>query len=97
MIPVLNKLFCTILLARIKKKLNDLQPPEQAVFRPDYGCGDIIQCLRLVSEKCDEWGIDLWMTSLDLEKAFDRVYHHSVIEGLLEADIDQGNIDVLCK
>ena len=24
LIPVLNKLFCTILLARIKKKLNDL-------------------------------------------------------------------------
>ena len=56
-----------------------------------------MQCLRLVSEKCDEWGIDLWMANLDLEKAFDRVYHHSVIEGLFKAETDLDIIDVLCK
>ena len=50
-IPVLNKLFCMILLSRIKVKLNELQPPEQAGFQPDYSCGDTIQCLRLVAER----------------------------------------------
>jgi hypothetical protein len=94
-IPVLNKLFCGIILSRIKTKLNDLQPPEQAGFRPDYSCSDVVHCLQLVAEKCDEWGLELWVASLDLEKAFDRVYHSSVIECLMEAEVDQSIILVL--
>ena len=46
-------------------------------------------------EKCDEWGLILWTASLDLEKAFDRVYQHSVIERFAEADIDHDIIRVL--
>ncbi len=35
--------------------------------------------MRMMAEKSDEWGEEVWAASLDLEKAFDKVYHSSVM------------------
>ena len=72
-IPVLCKLFSTVLLGRVGRLLDSLQDPEQGGFRPDYSCSDIIMFMRMVAEKADEWGEEVWAASLDLEKAFDKV------------------------
>ena len=87
-ISVMCKLFSGILLGRIKQLLDSLQGVEQAGFRPDYSCSDIIMFLRMISEKAEEWGEEVWAASLDLEKAFDKLYHASVIKYLCEAGVD---------
>ena len=58
-------------------------------FRRDYSCGDLIHVLRQVGEKCIEWGECVWMASLDLEKAFDKIIHIAMLEGLREAGVDE--------
>jgi hypothetical protein len=80
-IPVLSKLFSSILLGRIIG-------PEQGGFRPDHSCSDIIMFMRMVAEKAEEWGEELWAASLDLEKAFDKVDHSSVLNALGEAGVE---------
>ena len=95
-ISVLNKLFSGVLLARVKPLLESLQAPEQAGFRPDFSCSDVVHFLRMVSEKSHEWGLEVWAASLDLEKAFDKVSHESVFYSLCEANVDPDIIRVLC-
>ncbi len=38
-----------------------------------------------MAEKATEWGETVWVASLDVEKAFDTVFHTSVLEGMTEA------------
>ena len=72
-IPILCKLFNVILLGRIGPVLESLQDPEQGGFRPDYSCSDMVLFARMIAEKAEEWGEEVWAASLDLEKAFDKV------------------------
>ena len=87
-IPVLAKLFSVVLLNRIRERLNSLQPFEQAGFRPDFSCSDEVHCLRMLAEKAEECGEILWVASLDMEKAFDKVLKSSVMQCLQGAEVD---------
>ena len=64
-----------------------LKTPEEMGVRKSYGCGDLIPCLRMVSEKSVEWGETVWAASLDLEKAFDKVIHSAVSAGVSDCDL----------
>ena len=44
--------------------------------------------LRMLAENADERGEEVWVASLDLEKAFDMVYNASVIAALDDAKVD---------
>jgi hypothetical protein len=94
-ISVLSKLFSGVLLARIGSSLDSLQGVEQGGFRPDYSCSDIIMFMRMMAEKADEWGEEVWAASLDLEKAFDKVYHSSVLDSLEDAGVESDIISFL--
>lgn len=94
-IPVLCKLFSGILLGRIGPLLESLQEPEQGGFRPDHSCSDVIMFMRMIAEKADEWGEEIWSASLDLEKAFDKIFHASVLAALFEAGVDSSTVHFL--
>jgi hypothetical protein len=96
-IPVLCKLFSMILLKRVGKLLDDAQDPEQAGFRPDYSCSDAVMFMRMVAEKADEWGEEVWSASLDLEKAFDKVFFESVIASLTDTAVSTDVVAYLMK
>ena len=91
------QIFSAVLLSGINKQLDALQEQEQACFRPNYSCSDIIISIRMLAEKADEWGEEIWMASLDLEKAFDMKYHASVIVALDEAKADLDIIRYLVR
>jgi hypothetical protein len=76
-IPVMAKLFSTVLYARIVDNIEKHLSEEQSGFRQGRGCADAVHVMRMVVEKSAEWGEELWVAALDVEKAFDRV-HRSV-------------------
>ena len=51
----------------------------------------------MVVEKSAEWGEELWIAALDVEKAFDRVHHTALFEALLQTGINWGVISSLRK
>eukprot|EP00973_Karenia_brevis_P019190 2629814-Karenia_brevis.AAC.1 len=71
--------------------------PEEIGFRKDYSCSDLVHLLRLTGEKSIEWGEKMWMASLDLEKAFDKVIHEAVFEGLDVSGVDAASIAAITE
>ena len=49
----------------------------------------------MVGEKAAEWGDTVWMASLDLEKAFDRLVHEAVFSGLCTAGVDATTMEAI--
>ena len=82
-IPVMAKLFSTILYMRIQDLVEDKLAEEQYGFRKGRGCTDAVHVLRMVVEKSAEWGEPLFLAQLDVEKAFDRVHHEDLFKALL--------------
>ena len=53
---------------------------------------------RMCAEKASEWGLPgltLWVASLDLEKAFDKVGAEALEESLISAELDPGYVDAI--
>ena len=94
-IPVMAKLFSVILYCRIRETLENLCTEEQYGFRRGRGCDDVNHILKMVVEKSAEWGEELWMAALDVEKAFDKVYHHELFNVLLQGKVDASAVFVL--
>ena len=87
-IPVMAKLFSTVLYARIVDRIEDRLSEEQFGFRLGRGCSDAVHVMRMIVEKSAEWGEELWVAALDVEKAFDKVHHGALFEALLTTGID---------
>ena len=64
-----------VLLNRLNEHLEQsgLLPESQCGFRKDGGTIDMIFTARQLQEKCQEQNVDLYMTFVDLTKAFDTV------------------------
>ena len=54
----------------------------QAGFRAYCSCSDADMFMRMVADKMEEWGGEVWAASLDLKKAFDTVNHNKLISKL---------------
>jgi hypothetical protein len=51
----------------------------------------------MCAEKTQEWASTMWAASLDLEKAFDKVFQTAVEESLVAADVDEGDINAIVE
>jgi len=94
-IPVLAKLYSMLILSRIERQIDQGLPVEQAGFRRGMGCADHNHTVRMVAEKSKEWGQTVWAASLDLEKAFDKVFLDAVIESLTSSGVNQGYVEAV--
>ena len=72
---IAGKIMAKILLNRLNAHLDQagLIPESQCGFRKDRGTIDMIFTARQLQEKCQEQNVDLYMTFVDLTKAFDTV------------------------
>ena len=86
-IPVMSKIFSTILYLRIQDAIDGQLSDEQYGFRRGRGCADAVHVLRMLVEKSAEWGEELWVAALDVEKAFDRVHHTALFHCRVDAGI----------
>ena len=79
-LSVLYKLFATVLYARLVPCLHRIQPPDQARFRPNHRCDDHFMVYRVLEQRCREWSVPLYISTIDLTKAFDRIKTFSTVE-----------------
>ena len=77
LLSIAGKILAKILLNRLNAHLDkaELIPESQCGFRKDRGTMDMIFTARQLQEKCQEQNVDLYMTFVDLTKAFDTVSH----------------------
>ena len=70
-----GKILARVLLNSLNEHLGEsgLLPESQCGFRKDRGTIDMIFTARQLQEKCQEQNVDLYMTFVDLTKAFDTV------------------------
>ena len=75
LLSIAGKILAKILLNRLNAHLDQagLLPESQCGFRKDRGTIDMIFTARQLQEKCQEQNVYLYMTFVDLTKAFDTV------------------------
>ena len=81
-LPILYKLFATVLYARLAPELHKVQPPDQAGFRPNHRCEDHLMVYRVLEQRCREWGVPLYISTIDFTKAFDSIKHSAIWKSL---------------
>ena len=78
LLSVPGKIFCRVLLQRIRQGVDKRLREEQAGFRSGRSWADQIFVLRNIVEQSIEWNSSLYMNYIDFEKAFDSIHHPSL-------------------
>ena len=87
LLSIAGKILARVLLNRLNELLerSGLLPESQCGFRKNRGTIDMIFTARQLQEKCQEQNVDLYMTFVDLTKAFDTVSHEGLCGKLLQS------------
>ena len=94
-LPVLYKLFATVLYARLAPCLHKIQPPDKAGFRPNHRCEDHLTVYRILEQRCREWGVPLYISTIDFTKAFDRIKHSALWSSLRYYGVKPAHVRLL--
>jgi hypothetical protein len=96
-LPTMYKLFSRMLCARIQVTLMKQQSVDQAAYRPGFSAEDHLLTVSLLTERCNEWNIEVWFGLADFEKAFDTVEHDAMWKALEEQGMSQEYVHILKK
>ena len=94
-LPLLYKLFSTMLYRRLQPSLDKELPKDQAGFRKKFGTVDHLHAFAQIQEKTSEWNVELWTCFLDFQKAFDSVEHAAIWQALERQGVNNAYIEVL--
>ena len=89
MVRLFYKIFAYMLLARIEPAIEARQPEEQHGFRPNHRSEEHLVTANLVVDKCCAIDTPVWVISLDLSKAFDRVDWNKLWLALLDHGVSE--------
>ena len=78
LLPVISKIFCRMVLERIKIGIDKKLRKELARFGPKKSTAEKILILRNIFEQANEWKAGLHIHFVDFEKAFDSVQRESL-------------------
>ena len=95
--PIFYKLFSHMLYNRLLPQLDSHQHFDQCGFRPGVRIEDALLVAETLISKTLEYHLPLWMVSLDLKKAFDRVHNNALFDALRGQDIDDPTIALLLE
>ena len=87
--------FARMLYARIMPKLESCQCADQCAYRKFFCIEDALYVIEILSSRCREFHMPLWMASLDLSKAFDRVDINAVLTSLREQGVEEGYVQLV--
>ena len=71
------------------------QPADQGGFKRSHQTVDHLMVNRMLEQRCREWSIPMFISTIDFTKAFDRVKHQSLWNALKHFEIDPTYIDFL--
>jgi hypothetical protein len=94
-LPILYKIFSRLLYGRLLPILEASQSNDQFGFRANRRIDDVFGIIENIIGKTNEWNIPLWMISLDLKKAFDRIEFGPLFEALREQGVPDAYIELL--
>ena len=76
--PIISKIFCRMLLERIKRGVGQKLCKKQAGSRSNRSTTEQIFILRNILEQANEWSMGLYAHFVDFEKAFYSVHRGSL-------------------
>ena len=94
-LPVLQKLFATAFYARLAPSLDKCQPPDQGGFRPNHQTLDHFMLHKMMEQRCREWSLPLYISTIHFMKAFDRIKHQALWTSLEHYGIGTSYIHLL--
>ena len=89
------KIFSRMLYGRLMPLLDSHQCHDQFGFRPGVRLDDALVVLETMISKTREWNMPLWVASLDLKKAFDKITFSSIFAALRAQSISEYMIALL--
>ena len=92
---LLYKVFAYLLLGRLEHVLDAQQPEEQHGFRAGRRLEEHLLSANILLDKAQATGFPVWIISLDLSKAFDRVHWPALWAALLEQGVSEHLIWIL--
>ncbi|KAE9413334.1 hypothetical protein Angca_005296, partial [Angiostrongylus cantonensis] len=95
LLPVVYKLFTRVILNRIDRTLDEVQPCGKAGFPKGFSTMDHIHTLTKLIEVSREYKRQLCLTFIDLEKAFDSIEIEAVMEALGSQGVSTQFIKIL--
>jgi hypothetical protein len=96
-LPIFYKIFARIIYGRLRDKLDGQQCSDQTGFRSGIRLEEALVTLETLVSKTNEWHVPLFIASLDLKKAFDRVEHASLVDALLSQDVPDPYVDLIAE
>ena len=94
-VRLLYKVFAYMILHRIEPILESGQPEEQHGFRPNRRLEEHLLTANMIIDNTRQCGMPLWVLSLDLSKAFDRVDWPSLWQALRAHGVSEHIIWIL--
>lgn len=95
LLSTVNKLFCRILVNRMKVELDKDLRKEQHGFRSGRSCTDLINTLRIITEHSMEYQSPLCLAFIDFEKAFDSINRENIWIVLRNRGVPQKIINLI--
>jgi len=83
-----SKIMLKVLTRRIEAKARDFVSRGQYGFRKGRGTRDAVGVMRMISERCSEYGNELYVCFIDFEKAFDKVSWPKMMGILRQLKVD---------
>ena len=94
-LPILYKIFSELIYSRINPILESAQSNDQFGFRRDRRIDDVLGILENLVGKTSEWNLPIWIASLDLRKASDRILHQPLFQTLHLQKVPEGYVHLL--
>ena len=94
-LSIIYKIFGKLILSRIKPILDSKQADEQFGFQDKKSTSDALIIMESMVSRCIDGNIDLWVISVDLRKAFDRVEYGPLFDGLKKHGLSNSYVQIL--
>ena len=94
-LKVLYKVFSKMVHARLQHVLDPQQSFDQTGFRQHTGVEHALCVFDNVCARSLEYNCEIWVASIDLRKAFDRIHHPALFRALRHQGVSEGYLQLL--
>ena len=94
-LSITYKILARLIYVRIRSRLENLQSEDQFGFRSSRSTTHALLVMESMISKSLEWSMPLWIVSIDLRKAFDRIEHRALMAALQAQGLSSEYISLL--